>query len=154
MPLNQRAPGQALPSTPWSWRCCALARKYAARFWMLPPGPTRSLGGRGQARVLRAAVELDADTVAASIHGRCAYDTVSRAAFLSKLVEVAPAVVPFARSFYALSSTYLLWGTTQGHATRYQGEGGEQGDALAPALLALAVHDALPAAQAELAEGD
>ena len=82
-----------------------LARKYAARFdnatrpflFALPP---RRQAPRPWPPMLRAAVELDADTVVS------------------------------------------------------QGEGCEQGVALAPALFALAVHDALQAAQAELSEGD
>ena len=76
-----------------------LARKYAARVDNAP-GPPSSLSD-ALASMLRAAVELDADTVVVSLDGQYAYDSVSRAAFLSKLAEVAPAVVPFARSFYA-----------------------------------------------------
>ena len=135
-----------------------LARKYAARF----DNATRPFqfalraraGTDALASMLRAAVELDADTVVVSLDGKCASDTVSPAAFLSKLAEVAPAVVPFARSFYARTSTYLWWGDAGACHRISQGEGCEQGDALAPALFALAVHDALQAAQAELSEGD
>ena len=84
------------------------------------------------ASMLRAAVELDADTVVVSLDGKCTYDTVSRPAFLGKLAEVAPAVVPFLRCFSARTSTYLWWGDAGACHRISQGEGCEQGDALAP----------------------
>ena len=58
------------------------------------------------AHTLRAALELDPEAVVISLDGRGAYNSISRAAFLSKLQEVAPSVLPFARAFYARRSTY------------------------------------------------
>jgi len=97
--------------------------------------------------MLRAATELDADATVVSLDGRCAYDTVSRAAFLSKLREVAPSLVPYVRAWYGGISTYVWWDADGQRHDVLQGEGCEQGDALAPALFALAQHDALHEAQ-------
>eukprot|EP00439_Symbiodinium_sp_Y106_P058939 s1993_g8.t1 len=81
-------------------RC--LARQYADtfdeatrpyQFALQTRAGTDALAG-----MLRAAVDLDADATIVSLDGRSAYDTISRAAFLRKLREVAPALVPFVRS--------------------------------------------------------
>ena len=69
--------------------------------------------------------------------------TISRAAFLCKLHTVAPALVPFVRMWCGQQSTYFLWDATGQRRTIRQGEGCEQGDALARALYALGQHDAL-----------
>ena len=61
------------------------------------------------ARMLRAAVELDPTATVVSLDGRSAYDAISRAAVLSKLQQVAPSVLPFARMLYARESTLLWW---------------------------------------------
>ena len=106
------------------------------------------------AAMLRAATELDADATVVSLDGRCAYDTVSRTAFLSKLREVAPSLVPYVRAWYGAVSTYLWWDADGQRHDVPQGEGCEQGDALAPALFALAQHDALHEAQGRLQAGE
>ena len=106
------------------------------------------------AAMLRAATELDADATVVSLDGRCAYDTVSRAAFLSKLREVAPSLVPYVRAWYGGISTYVWWDADGQRHDVLQGEGCEQGDALAPALFALAQHDALHEAQGGLQAGE
>ena len=78
-----------------------------------------------------------------SLDGRSAYDCMSRAAFLTKLHEVAPELLPFVHLFYGRPSTYSWW-DDQGRCRQIQqGEGCEQGDPLAPALFALGQHDAL-----------
>jgi hypothetical protein len=63
-------------------------------------------------------------------------------------------LLPFARQFYATSSSYT-WvddaGT--GHEVR-QSEGGEQGDPLMPSLFSLAQHPALHEFQTHLADGE
>ena len=59
------------------------------------------------AGMLRAAVELDPTATVVSLDGRSAYDCISRAAVLSKLQQVAPSVLPFARMLYARESTLL-----------------------------------------------
>ena len=106
------------------------------------------------AAMLRAAVELDGSATVISLDGRSAYDTVSRAAFLGKLREVAPSLVPFVRAFYGRDSRYLWWDSEGTRHDVPQGEGCEQGDPLAPALYALGQHDALVAAASRLADGD
>ena len=49
------------------------------------------------------------DAVLVSLDGRSAYDSMSRAAFLSKLREVAPELLPFTRMFYGRPSAYSWW---------------------------------------------
>ena len=100
--------------------------------------------------MLRAAVDLDSAATIVSLDGRSAYDTISRTAFLRKLHAVAPALIPFVRLWYGQQSTYFWWDQDGQRRTIHQGEGCEQGDALAPALYALGQHDALVAADEQL----
>ena len=81
-------------------------------------------------------------------------DSVSRAAFLDKLAEVTPSLVPFVRAFYTRQSVYLWWDGAGACHRILQGDGCEQGDALAPALFALAQHAALVAASQQLRPGE
>lgn len=81
---------------------------------------------------------------------RSAYDTISRAAVFNKLLEVAPALVPFTRAWYGAPSEFLWWDQHNVCHRIPQGEGLEQGDALAPALFALGQHDALAGAAEQL----
>ena len=90
---------------------------------------------------LRIALETDPDVTAVSLDGRSAYDTVSRAAFLRKLHQVGPALLPFVRLFYMQPSVYCWWDATGTCRDIHQAEGCEQGDALAPALFLLGQHD-------------
>ena len=78
--------------------------------------------------MLRAASELDADATIVSLDGRS--HTVSRAAFLTKLREVAPALVPYVRAWYGGTSTYSWWDAEGRRHEMSQGDGCEQGDAL------------------------
>ena len=102
---------------------------------------------------LRAALERDPQTTVVSLDGRSAYDCISRAAFLHKLHEVAPALVPFARLFYGQASEYLWWDESGERHSIFQGEGCEQGDPLAPALFALGQHAGLQHAAERLQDG-
>ena len=106
------------------------------------------------AAMLRAATELDPDATIVSLDGRRAYDSVSRAAIMGKLKEVAPQVLPFVRSLYARVSTYLWWDDDGRCHEIEQAEGVEQGDSLAPALFALGQHDALATAARQLEAGE
>ena len=103
--------------------------------------------------MLRAAVDLDSAATVVSLDGLSAYDTISRTAFLNKLRDVAPALLPFVRLWYGQQSTYFWWDADGQRRTILQGEGCEQGDALA-ALYALGQHDALVAADAQLRPGE
>eukprot|EP00435_Cladocopium_sp_Y103_P003690 s4199_g1.t1 len=106
------------------------------------------------AGLLRAALDADDAATVVSMDGRSAYDTISRAAVFAKLLEVAPALVPFVRAWYGGNSTYLWWDAAGAPHRIAQGEGLEQGDALAPALFALGQHDALAGAAATLHPAD
>ena len=87
------------------------------------------------AAMLRAATELDPEATVVSLDRRGAYDSISRAAILGKLKQVAPQLQPFVRSLYARISTYL-WCDDVGYCYEIaQAEGVEQDDSLAPALL-------------------
>ena len=59
---------------------------------------------------VRAALETRPGAVLVSLDGRSAYDSMSRAAFLGKLREVAPELLPFVRLFSGSPSTYWLPG--------------------------------------------
>ena len=65
-------------------------------------------------------------------------------------VEGGEAALPFVSLFYSSSSTYI-WEDDAGIThTIVQGEGGEQGDPLMPALFAVGQHSALAAARTRL----
>ena len=59
------------------------------------------------------------------------------------LKSAAPELLPFMRLFYGRPSTYCWWDESGQCRDIAQGEGCEQGDPLAPALLALGQHAAL-----------
>ena len=56
--------------------------------WTAPRDPSNSRFRLERAALLRAASDLDTDATIVSLDSRCAYDTVSHAAFLTKLLEV------------------------------------------------------------------
>ena len=105
----------------------------------------------------RATLENDARATVVSLDGRSAYDCISRAAFLLKLCDVAPALVPFALAllFYGQPSEYH-GGTTTGSATAYPKlrDVNKATDPLAPALFALGQHEALRRADSQLRQGE
>ena len=91
----------------------ALAREWAEKF----DHATRPFQFALQARAgtdalaahVRAALATRRGAVLVSLGGRSAYDSMSRAAFLGKLREVAPELLPFVRLFYGSPSTYCWW---------------------------------------------
>ena len=93
--------------------------------------------------LLRAMLDQD-EAVVVSIDGVGAYDHVSRAAIFEKLAahpELRP-LIPFVRTWCGQQSKYL-WQDEAGIVREIsQGEGVEQGDALALALFALGIHNA------------
>ena len=103
-----------------------------------------------------ATIETDADAVVVAIDGVGAFDHIRRNAFFEKLLATPElhSFVPFVRLFYSSTSSYL-WSDASGNTrTVQQGEGGEQGDALMPALFALGLHEALRAANEKLSENE
>ena len=92
---------------------------------------------------VRTVLEWRDDAVLVSLDGRSAYDTMSRASFLSALHSAAPELVPFVRLFYGQPSTYCWWDNEGNCRNIAQGEGCEQGDPLAPGHYALGQHGAL-----------
>ena len=105
----------------------------------------------------RSALELDPDLVLISIDGVGAYDHISRKAMFDALNELPAAreMLPFLRIFYGQQSTFYVSGLGGDDAFDVtQGEGGEQGDALMPALFSLGLNLALRDARASLQEGE
>lgn len=106
------------------------------------------------AGLITAALDLDPECTVVSLDGRAAYDSISRAAFLSQVRSSVPSLLPFAKAFYGQTSTYYWWDDGGTRHTIAQGEGCEQGDALAPALFALGQHAGLLAAATQLQPGE
>ncbi len=105
---------------------------------------------------LRFLAEDDPGSVIISLDGRGAYDNAHRSAMLSKLrtLPQASAILPFCRLWYGRPSRYLFEVRLPDGSTEVrdvpQGEGGEQGDPLMPALYSLGQADSLREAQASL----
>ena len=135
-----------------------LAREWAAKFDQATRPFQFALRARAGTDALaahvRAALETRPGAVLVSLDGRSAYDSMSRAAFLGKLREVTPELLPFVRLFYGSPSTYCWWDAAGRCRDVCQGEGCEQGDALAPALYALGQHDAIQQASDALHPDD
>ena len=108
---------------------------------------TRS-GGECVAHAVQALTEADPSNTILSVDGVGAFDLVS-GAMMSGLLRMdgGGAVLPFVRQFYGRPSSYL-WDDEDGQVHEIvQGEDGEQGDPLMPALFALGQHAALVAVQ-------
>ena len=93
--------------------------------------------------IAQAMTDLDPTTTLLSADGIGAFDLISREAMLQGLMEVdgGDAALPFVRQFYGSPSMY--WWTEDMGVTHEicQGEGGEQGDPLMPALYHCAKND-------------
>ena len=97
-------------------------------------------------------LEEDSSRVILSIDGVGAFDHVCRTRFFEELLSQPDLeeVLPFVRQWYAGQSEFV-WFDSDGephHIT--QGDGGEQGDALMPALFCLALRRALSEVQGRL----
>jgi len=107
-------------------------------------------GMDGMSHLVRTWTELHPRGVVVKLDGRGAFDNVRRAAMLRGARDVVPEVLPFVRMWYGTAST-TMWTDDEGRLHLIaQGEGGEQGDPLMPALYALAQHPGLVAAQRQL----
>ena len=73
---------------------------------------------------------------------------------MRKLRACAPDLVLFVRQFYGNTSHHFWWDSDGQRHTVTQGEGCDQGDALAPALFALGMHSALVEASASFQPGE
>ena len=138
----------------------ALAQHFAAAFQeaCLPYqfGLSTRAGTEGLYKLLHTATALDARATVLSIDAVGAFDHVSRQAMLEGLRSrpaLAP-LLPFARQFYGSASVYTWLDETGAEHDVTQGDGGEQGDPLMPALFSLAQHPALSEAAAGLQEGE
>ena len=104
------------------------------------------------AHAIRFLTDHDEEAVVCSLDGIGAFDHVRRAAFFDKLYECEELrpLLPLVSTLYGSTSRFL-WDHENGEQVIIeQGEGGEQGCPLMPALFALAQHDALAAASGEM----
>ena len=93
-------------------------------------------GTEALARAVRIATEASGRTTVLSIDGVGAYDHISRSCMLQGLQSdpILATLSPYVRQFYGEPSEYLFY-DAEGEAHHIQqGEGGEQGDPLMPAL--------------------
>jgi hypothetical protein len=103
---------------------------------------------------IRTILESNPGHVLVSLDGIGAYDHIHRAAMLERLAKVpgASAMSPFVRLFYERESKFL-WKDETGRTIEIkQADGGEQGDALMPALFALGIQGALEKSAIEMGE--
>ena len=118
-------------------------------------GLSTRAGTEALTRVLRAATEIDPRATVLSVDAVGAFEHVARQAMLGALLrhpELHP-LLPYARQFYGSPSSYS-WVDERGRSHDIvQGEGGEQGDPLMPALYALAQQPALRDVQDQLRDG-
>ena len=97
--------------------------------------------------VLQALTDNDETATILSVDGIGVFDLISRKSMMRGLLEVEGGgkVLPFARQFYGSPSTHLWEDEERAVHFIPQGEGGEQGDPLMPALFSLGPHRALEA---------
>ena len=113
-------------------------------------------GTEALARAVRIASEANGRTTVLSIDGVGAYDHISRSCMLQGL-QSDPSLAtlsPYVRQFYGEPSTYLFYDEAGAAHKIQQGEGGEQGDPLMPALYAVGQHRALLQVHSELQAGE
>ena len=106
------------------------------------------------AHVLQGLTEVDPEATVTSIDGVGAFDLISRRAMLQGLRGVDDAVLPFARLFYGQQSQYFWENDSCEVHIVFQGEGGEQGDAMMPLLFSLGQHPALEEVSRSLVPGE
>ena len=104
----------------------------------------------------RAALEMNPELTVLEVDEMGAYDLIRRQSMLKK-VQQKPKLrqlLPFVKMSYGGPSRYY-WRDDQGkrHEIK-QGEAGEQGDPLMPALFALGLHDTLVKVKEQMQEGE
>ena len=104
---------------------------------------------------MQALTQSDSSATVVSIDGVGAFDNIRRRSMLDGLANLprSSAMLPFVRMFYGDRSEYLWYDDDGQEHSVWQGEGGEQGDPLMPALYSLGQHPALQAVQ-ELLQDD
>ena len=105
---------------------------------------------------LRAITDTDPNACITKIDGVGAFDHILRAKMVAKLASLPTAhrLLPFVMASYGERSCYV-WNDANGTAHDvFQGEGGEQGDALMPALFCLGLHEALERSQRQFLPGE
>ena len=117
-------------------------------------GLSNRSGTDALAHLVRTAVTMSGTSCLLSTDGVGAFDHVLRSSLLRALIAN-PAfheLVPFVRMWYGQNSK-AVWHDEHGagHVIE-QGEGGDQGDALMPALFCLAMHSALVDLKADLGD--
>ena len=135
----------------------ALAQHFAPHFQSacLPHqfGLSTRVGTEAVNRLLRAATEANPRATVLSVDAVGAFDHVARGAMLDALLanpELQP-LLPYARQSYASPRTYTWYDEDGAAHVVHQGEGGEQGDPLMPALYA---HPALHDLHTKLQDGE
>ena len=119
-------------------------------------GLSTRAGTEAVIRLLRAATEADARATVLSVDAVGAFDHVARQSMLNALLErrdLRP-LLPYARQFYAAPSSYTWYDGFGAAHDIVQGEGGEQGDPLMPALFSLAIQPALRETEGLLQDGE
>ena len=119
-------------------------------------GMSVSSGTDAVIHFIRSLTDTHPDLVLTKIDGVGAFDHIYRSVMLQKLrtLPTARKLLPFVLMSYGATSTYV-WTDENGIAHDiHQAEGGEQGDALMPALFCLGLHDALAAADRQLLPGE
>ncbi len=136
--------------------CKAVARQYGDSF-LERTSPFQfalqtKAGTDALARALRFLADRDPDAVIVSLDGVGAFDHVRRSAFFRRL-HACPELrelLPLVSALYGSQSRFIWYNSAGEQRVIEQGEGGEQGCPLMPALYALAQHDALVEASGEL----
>ena len=137
-----------------------LAQQYAPEFREATKafnyGLCEHSGTESVIHYIRNLCDRDPNACVTKIDGVGAFDHIYRSAMLAKLrhLPTAHRLIPFIMSTYGEGSVYI-WTDNENSARHiHQGEGGEQGDALMPALFCLGLHDALERANANLRPGE
>ena len=106
--------------------------------------------------MIRAITDSDPTATVLKVDGIGAYDHVSRAAMLQRLVnmEEGRAILPFVRLSYGSPSSYQWFNEDGECRTVTQVEGGEQGDPLMPLLFSIGIQGALEEVSTQLLAGE
>ena len=101
------------------------------------------------ARVVRALTELDGRLTLVSIDGIGAFDHIKRKSMLTAMQghPKLNQLLPFVRQFYGRQSQYMWYDDAGGAHIILQGEGGERGDPLMPALYAFSTQHSMKSPQ-------